>query len=135
MPQLSEPASHLLNLLAALGEEKIPNLLFERFWRPQWRWNEDGDSVSTSFDADSANLLGGLLEPECFGNLVNELVSSSWIRVNQCDEGSETSYLMTKAAHERVTQLLGMEGAHSWTILALKLVCHVFPRDPILDEG
>lgn len=134
MPFLSDPASRLLNLLAVFGEDGVPQLLFERLRLPQRRWNEDGASITASFDVESASLLNGLLEPECFDNLVKELVSFSWIRLNYCGNGSELSYCITAEAREQFTRLLSSGGCHPWSILALKLVCHVFPRDPILDE-
>jgi hypothetical protein len=134
VPSLSAPALQLLNLLAAFGKNGVPQLLFERLRSPQRRWNEYGASIPASFDVESTGLLSGLSELKCFDELRRELVSFSWIRLKYCENGSEMSYCITPAAHEMFPWLLSSENCHPWSILALKVVCHVFPRDPILDQ-
>ena len=83
-----------------------------------------------SYDVESCSLLSGLLEVKCFDEWIRELVSFSCIRLQACDNGSGMSYFIDAEAHKMFAGLLSSE----WSMLALKVVCHVFPRDPILDQ-
>lgn len=134
MPSLSAPALQLLNFLAAFGESGVPQLLFERLSFTQRRWNEYGASIPALLDVESTGLLSGLSEPKCFDELIRELVSFSLIRLKNCEDGPAKSYCVTVEAHELFPWLLSSENCHPWSIVALQVVCRVFPRDPILDQ-
>ncbi|KAJ5873641.1 uncharacterized protein N7473_013200 [Penicillium subrubescens] len=135
VPPPSAPALQLLNFLAAFGKYGVPQLLFERLGCPQWRWNEYGVPIRASFDVESTGLLSGLSEPKCFDEMIRELLSFSWIRLEDYEIGSGKSYCITAQAHQMDPLLLTSGNCHPWSILALKVVCHVFPRDPILDRS
>lgn len=134
MQQLSPASSQLLDLLAALGGVKVPRLLFERYLSPQLRWNEDGSIVPASFDPDSDIPLRELFEPLTLTTSLEELCSGSWICVDHCDKTSQSTYSILQVPRESSARLLGIKGPQYWSLLALQLACHVFPRDPILDE-
>lgn len=134
MSQLSTPAVDLLKLLVVLGGDKIPKLLFKRVWTPQQRWKEDGESVTVSFDVSSSNRLHEFFKPGRLDDLIKELVSSSWICIDYCDKGFELSYSIPQIPREQLIKQLGADSHRFWTLLAVELVCFVFPRDSILDE-
>lgn len=134
MHQLSPASSQLLGLLAALGGVKVPRLLFERYLSPQLRWNEDGSIVSASFDPNSDIPLRELFEPSTLIASLEELCSGSWICADHCDKTSQLTYSILETARESSARLLGIKGPEYWSLLALQLACHVFPRDPTLEE-
>lgn len=134
MPELSPDAIQLLGLFAALGGVKVPRLLFERFLSPQLRWAENGyitSAAASDFDSDVE--LKQLFERARLAGILEELLLSSWISVDN-DNPLHLTYSILEPRREDLLRRLGDNGIQRWTLLALQLSCHVFPRDPTWEE-
>lgn len=134
MPNLSPDAIQLLGIFAALGGVKVPRLLFERFLSPQLRWGENGYIISAAAsDFDSDVQLKQLFERARLTGILEELLLSSWISVDN-DNHLHPTYSILESRREDSLRRLGDNGIQHWTLLALQLSCHVFPRDPTWEE-
>ena len=133
MQQLSSPSLQLLRLFTAVAGIQVPKLLFDRLSSPQLRWNPDGYPVHISFLSDSGIPLRDMFEPARLAESLEELLSGSWIYEQFCSKTLASSYSIAKDA--LAANLFKTEDLQRWYMLALELACHVFPRDPTLQEG
>lgn len=133
MPELASESLHLLGILECLGGVNVPRMLFERFLNPQRRWDENGYIFNEAFDGYSEIPLGYLFEEARLTTCLDDLLLRSLISVDNGSKSSFSTYSIPETAREYTTSLLRPESLRYWTLLALQLVCHVFPRDPTLD--
>lgn len=132
MEECSEDSTSLLSLLVALGGVNIPVLLFQRLRHEQRRWTEQGEitTIAPNQAGIDSHLLHILSEESTLVQLVDEL--SPWISIEETGDSSRQVYYSVKsplredwARHLKSTQEPG--------ILALRLVCYVFPREKLWE--
>ncbi|KAJ5742599.1 uncharacterized protein N7511_011331 [Penicillium nucicola] len=132
MQELSPASLQLLCIFAALGGDKVPRCLFERSLRPQMRWSEDGYPVRLTCEYDS---VGELFKAEALSVSLEELQLGSWIYLDNCDNHSHTTYSLSERGREYSARLSSVDDLRYWTLVGLQVSCHVFPRDPALEEN
>ncbi|KAJ6126185.1 hypothetical protein N7471_010678 [Penicillium samsonianum] len=135
MPELSPASLQLLCIFAALGGDKVPRWLFEGFLKPQLRWSEDGYPVRVPYDYDSLGPLGELFKTEALTVSLEELRLGSWIYLDNCENNLHTTYSLSEEAREYSAHPSSIDDLRYWTLVGLQVSCHVFPRDPALEEN
>lgn len=129
MREISSASKELLSLTAALGGHMVPSTLFRRWQLEQKRWSIHGETVvltpsQAGFDLEVQRILS----PFYFSELMTELASC--IQQTQ-DTSNETHFTIRSPLREQLIYHVSTD--QRLILLALRLVCFVFPREKLWD--
>lgn len=128
---LSSDSFELLALIASFGSHMIPDLLFLRFRGEQKRWTIHGEiGVLTPSEAGFDPIIQRILSPLHFPALMDEL--APWVRqVTALGNSNDVYYTIISPLKEQLTHLIDNDQRRK--ILAIRLVCFVFPHERLWE--
>ena len=130
--KLNAMSSQAFSLFVALGGFRVPALLFQRLRHGQMRWSEQGEiiTITPAQAGIDPNLLHMVLGESPLQELVDDL--SPWMNIEEAGGRSQqVCYSVKSPLREKWTQRL--EGTPELRVLALRLVCFVFPREKLWE--
>ncbi|KAJ5472083.1 hypothetical protein N7539_008652 [Penicillium diatomitis] len=131
LPGLSSDSVELLSLIVSLGGHEIPELLFLRFRAEQKRWTSHGEiGIFSPSAAGFDPVLQRILSPSRFTALINEL--SSCVRQDK-SRGTANDVYYTVISCLKGQFPNHIDNDHRRKILAIKLICFVFPRERLWE--
>lgn len=130
-PVLSSDSIELLALIASLGGHMIPDVLFLRFRGEQKRWTVHGEiGVLTPSDAGFGPHLQRILSPLHFPALMDELAPCIGQVMPQATS-NDVYYTIKSPLKEQLAHRITSD--QRLIILAIRLICFVFPRERLWE--